>query len=101
MSTPLLGVVAGLVFGAISVGLMMPMSFRDKPAALTSAFVERFAIGLVIGCVQLPWPGWATGLGFGLLLSIPSAIITKTYVPILVTGTIGGLAIGGLIHGWT
>jgi hypothetical protein len=101
MSAPMLGLVAGLVFGAISVGLMMPMSFRDKPAALTAAFVERFAIGLVIGCVQLSWPGWATGLAFGLLLSIPSATITKTYVPILVIGSIGGLIIGGLIHGWT
>jgi hypothetical protein len=36
-----------------------------------------------------------------LLLSIPSAIITKTYVPILVMGSLGGLVIGGIIHGWT
>jgi hypothetical protein len=97
----MLGVIAGLIFGAISVGLMLPMSFRDKPAALTAAFVERFAIGVVIGCVQLPWPGPATGLVFGLLLSIPGAVITKAYAPILVMGTLGGLVIGGLIHGWS
>lgn len=100
MSHQLLGVIAGLIFGALTVGLMARMGFPDKNAALSAAFVERFAIGVVIGCVQLPWPGWLVGLLFGLLLSIPSAIITKTYAPILVMGSLGGLVIGGLIHGW-
>jgi hypothetical protein len=95
-----MGVIAGFIFGAISVGLMLPMAFPNKPAALTAAFVERFAIGLVIGCVQLSWPGWLIGLVFGMLLSIPSAIITKAYKPILAVGTVGGLIIGGIIHGW-
>jgi hypothetical protein len=95
-----MGVIAGFIFGAISVGLMLPMAFPNKPAALTAAFVERFAIGLVIGCVQLSWPGWLIGLVFGLLLSVPSAIITKAYKPILAVGTVGGLIIGGIIHGW-
>jgi len=96
----MLGVVAGLVFGALSVALMIPMSFPDKRAALSAAFVERFAIGLVIGCVQLPWSGWLVGLAFGLLLSLPSALITKAYLPILGIGGLGGLIIGGIIHGW-
>ena len=94
------GVIAGLVFGAVAVGMMLPMSFPDKRAALLGAFTDRFSIGLVLGCVQLPWPGWALGLFFGLLLSLPSAIVTKAYAPILVIGGIGGLVIGGLIHGW-
>jgi len=100
MSHSMLGVVAGLIFGALTVGLMLRMPFPDKKAALSAAFVERFAIGVVIGCVQLALPGWFVGLLFGLLLSIPSAIITKTYIPILVMGSVGGLVIGGLIHGW-
>ena len=100
MSNALRGAIAGIVFGAIAVGMMLPMSFPDKQAALLGAFVDRFAIGLVIGCVQLRWPGWAVGLLFGLLLSLPSAIITKAYPPILVIGGLGGLVIGGLIHGW-
>ena len=33
-------------------------------------------------------------------ISLPDAIITHKYVPILVLGGIGGLVIGGLIHGW-
>src|SRR5207247_6712561 len=39
-------------------------------------------------------------LTFGLLLSLPSAIITKAYAPVLVVGALGGLIIGGVIHGW-
>jgi len=100
MSNLVAGVVAGLIFGAAAVAMMLPMSFPDKSVALGAAFVDRFAIGLVIGCVPLPWPGWATGLTFGLLLSLPSALITKAYAPILVVGALGGLVIGGVIHGW-
>ncbi|WP_254509213.1 hypothetical protein [Anatilimnocola floriformis] len=94
------GLIAGIVFGAVSVAMMLPMPFPDKTAALLGAFLNRFGIGLVIGCVKLPWPGWAIGLAFGLLLSLPEAIITKAYAPILIVGSIGGLLIGGLVHGW-
>jgi hypothetical protein len=94
------GAVAGLIFGAVSAGLMIPMRFPDKRAALLGAFFNRFAIGFVIGCVRLPWPGWAVGLFFGVLLSLPDAIITKAFAPILILGAIGGAVIGGLLHGW-
>ena len=101
MSKILLGLICGLIFGALDVGLMLPMSFPDKTTALLSAFASRFAIGFVIGCAQLPsLPGWIVGLLFGLLISLPDAIITHKYVPILVLGGIGGLVIGGFIHGW-
>ncbi|HLW80366.1 MAG TPA: hypothetical protein VKU44_12295 [Terriglobia bacterium] len=100
MSSPLWGLVAGLVFGAVAVGMMLPMAFPDKRTALLGAFVDRLGIGIVIGCVQLPWSGWVVGLFFGILLSLPSAVITKAYVPILVLGGLGGLVIGGLLHGW-
>ena len=101
MSKVILGLIAGVVFGALDVGLMLPMSFPDKTAALLGAFTSRFAIGFVIGCVQLPsLPGWLVGLLFGLLISLPDAIITHKYIPILVLGGLGGLVIGGLIHGW-
>jgi len=99
--TPLIsGLLSGLIFGAIAVGMMLPMSFPDKTTALLAAFFSRFGIGLVIALVQLPWPGWLIGLVFGLLLSLPDAIVTKAYAPILIVGAVGGLIIGGLIHGW-
>ena len=97
----MLGLISGFIFGAVSVAMMMPMSFPDKRTALLAAFINRFAIGLVIGCVNLPyWPGWAVGLLFALLLSLPAALITKAYAPILIIGAIGGIAIGGIVHGW-
>ena len=97
MSKLLLGAVCGLVFGAIDIGIMLPMSFSDKQAAITAAFIARFGIGFVIGAVQLPWPGWAVGLCFGLLLSTPDAIITKSYGPIIGMGAVGGTIIGILV----
>jgi hypothetical protein len=95
------GIIAGAVFGVVSVAMMIPMSFPDKRAALVAAFINRFGIGLVIGCVVLPgWPGWLVGLLFALLLSVPAALISKAYAPILIIGAVGGAIIGGIIHGW-
>ena len=100
VSNLIAGLISGAVFGAVSVGMMLPMSFPDKKAALLAAFIDRFAIGLVIGCVDLPgWPGWVIGLLFGALLSLPAAIITKAFAPVFI-GTAGGIIIGGIIHGW-
>ena len=101
MSNLMSGVIGGLIFGAVSVAMMLPMSFPDKRTALLAAFINRFAIGLVIGCVVLPGrPGWGVGLLFGILLSLPAALITKAYAPILIIGALGGVIIGGVIHGW-
>lgn len=100
MGTLTAAVVSGLIFGAVAVALMLPMQFPDKRTALLGAFASRFAIGFIIGCVQLPWAGWLIGLVFGLLLSLPDAIVTKAYAPILVVGAVGGLLIGGILHGW-
>jgi len=97
MSRIKLGIICGLVFGAIDIGIMLPMSFPDKKAAITAAFIARFGIGFVIGAARLPWPGWAVGLCFGLLLSIPDALITKAYGPIIGMGAIGGTIVGILI----
>jgi hypothetical protein len=96
MSAIPFGILAGLVFGALSVGLMLPMSFPDKTTALLAAFADRFAIGFLIPLVSLPGPGWARGIVVGLLLSIPSAIVSKAYAPILVIGALGGAIIGWL-----
>jgi hypothetical protein len=93
----MLGVVCGLVFGAVDIAIMLPMAFPDKRAAITAAFIARFGIGFAIGAARLPWPGWLVGLVFGLLLSVPDAIITKAYAPIVGMGAIGGTVIGFLV----
>ena len=97
MSRVLLGVICGLGFGVIDIAIMMPMSFPDKRAAISAAFIARFGIGFVIGANDLPWPGWAVGLCFGLLLSIPDALITKAYGPIIGVGALGGTIIGVIV----
>ena len=101
MTKLLAGVVAGLAFGVVAVLTMLPLSFPDKRTALAAAFASRFAIGFVIANIQLPWPGWVSGLLLGVLLSLPDALVTKSYAPILAMGGLGGLLIGGLINGWS
>jgi hypothetical protein len=99
-----LGVLAGLLYGALSAASMIPLQFPDKPAALTGAFLNRLAIGIVIGAVigapqvdALRLPAWAIGLAIGLLLSAGDAVITRAYAPILVMGALGGALIGWIV----
>ena len=100
MSRLVLGTICGLVYGALSAASMLPLTFPDKKAAVLGAFLNRFAIGFVIGAARLPVPNWATGLIFGILLSLPDAIITKAYAPILILGASGGLIIGLIVGKW-
>jgi hypothetical protein len=100
MTSLSLGALSGVIFGIITVLLMIPLKFKDKRAAIVGAFINRFAIGFVIGATLLPLPGWARGLFFGFLLSLPDALITKAYIPILVIGALGGLLIGIVVSVW-
>ena len=94
MSRITLGIVCGLGFGLLDAILMLPMSFPNKRVAITGAFLDRFAIGFLICVVDLPWPGWCVGLIVALLISLPSAVVTKSYAPILGVGAVGGVIIG-------
>jgi hypothetical protein len=100
MSRLLLGTICGLIYGALSAASMVPLAFSDKTAALTGAFINRFAIGFVIGETRLPAPSWVQGLIFGVLLSLPDAIITKAFAPILILGAVGGVVIGLIVGKW-
>jgi hypothetical protein len=104
MSRLPLGLLAGIVYGALSAASMMPLSFPDKRAALLGAFLNRLAIGVVIGAVigapqidALRLPPWLIGLAVGVLLSAADAVITKAYAPILVFGAAGGAVIGWIV----
>ena len=96
MSPMLFGLIAGVAFGAIDVALMLPMSFPDKRTALIGAFLSRFAIGFLIPFCKLPLPAVVSSATIALLVSLPDAVITKSYVPILATGIVGGAIIGWL-----
>jgi hypothetical protein len=75
---------------------MIPPSFPDNRAAMLGAFTLRFGLGFLICNRRLPWPGWAVGLLLGILLSLPDTVITKATAPILASGAVGGLMIGGI-----
>lgn len=97
MDNVTLGVICGVVFGLFSSLIMVPMKFengREKWEALTSAFLDRFMIGLLVPNVTFGLDPLISGLILGIGLSLPSAIITRAYAPIIVIGAIGGLIIG-------
>jgi hypothetical protein len=100
MSKLMLGAICGIVWGALSAASMIPLEFTDKRAALAGAFLNRFAIGFVLGVARLPVSSWLNGLIFGVLLSLPDAIITKAYAPILILGAIGGVVISLIVGKW-
>ena len=50
--------------------------------------------GFLIPNVNLSFHPTVTGLLFGLGLSLPSAVITRAYAPIIGTGILGGILVG-------
>ena len=100
MSRVPLGVLLGLVIGAVDVALMLPLSFPDKRAALLGAFCARFALGFFAATARLPMSPILSGLLVGILTSLPDAIITKAYVPIMATGVVFGAIAGWIVGRW-
>ena len=100
MNRLLLGFLLGLTAGIVDVLLMLPMKFPDKPTALAGAFFSRFAIGFLSANVKVPFHPALAGALVGLLISIPDAITTKAYAPILITGVFFGALCGWAAHAW-
>jgi hypothetical protein len=98
MSIWLTGLIAGLAFGIVTVAIMLPLKFEDKRAALIASFISRLTIGFIIVVLDLPLAGWLSGLLLGLILSLPQAIVTRSYGPILGNGAVGGAIIGLVVH---
>ncbi len=100
MSKITLGIICGLAFGIIDVLVMIPLKYengRKRNEAMSAAFLERFMIGFLIPNVNLGIYPALIGLLLGTGLSLPSAIITRAYAPIIGIGAIGGLIIGFLV----
>jgi hypothetical protein len=94
MDTLWLGLACGIGFGVLAVLMMLPLTFPDRRTALSAAFASRFAIGFLVPVVHLPFPWVVGGALVGLLVSLPDAIVTKAYAPILGIGTAGGALVG-------
>lgn len=92
-----LGLLLGVGIGVVDVLLMLPLKFPDKRAALLGAFCARFALGFFAATVSLPVSPILSGVIVGVLTSLPDAIITKAYAPIMVTGLIFGAMAGWIV----
>lgn len=91
------GIICGLVFGVIDVLVMIPLKYennRKKYEAMISAFLERFMIGFLVPNVDLGIHPALSGLLLGVGLSVPTAIITRVYAPIIGIGVVGSVVIG-------
>lgn len=101
MNKILLGIICGSSFGIIDVLIMIPLKYENKRKrieAMLSAFIERFMIAFLIPNVDLGIHPALTGLILGFSLSVPSAIITRVYAPIIGTGIAGGVVIGFIVN---
>lgn len=101
MSKITLGIICGLGFGIVDVLVMIPLKYennRKKMEAMSSAFIDRFMIGFLIPNIDLGIHPALTGLLLGATLSLPAAIITRVYAPIIGTGVIGGVIIGFVVN---
>ena len=79
--------------------LMLPLSFH-KRTALLAAFTSRFSLGFFVALINLRLSPIAAVVLVGLLTSVPDAIITKAYAPILATGLICGAIAGWIVGRW-
>jgi hypothetical protein len=92
-----LGIICGVAFGVIDILIMIPLKYeskRKKVEAISAAFLERFMIGFLIPNIDLGISPIITGAILGIALSVPSAIITRVYGPIVGIGLVGGIIIG-------
>jgi len=88
-----LGILCGLIFGALSVAIMLPMQFAEASRNARLIFPSI--------CHWSLYRSDESGKNrmgnrtlSGILLSLPDAIITKAYVPIMTFGAVGGTTIG-------
>ena len=97
MSRLKVGLIAGVDFGVIDIIPMLFMDLPNRNVAIAGAFTSRFAIGFLIPNTALPFAGWVNGLLISSLMSIPDAIITSAFGPILGFGAVGGIIIGFIV----
>jgi hypothetical protein len=94
MNGIVLGIILGLIYGVLDIIPMFKMNLPDRRAAITGAFINRFSIGFLVPNSLPTIDPILRGLLLGIGLSLPDAIITKAYIPIMALGIVGGLVVG-------
>lgn len=101
MNRLILGILLGIVFGAIDVLMVLLGKHPDRTMAmLLQAFSSRFAIGFLGANVSLPMHPVFAGAVVGLLISLPDAFIVKSYAGIIGTGLVFGALAGWAAKAW-
>jgi hypothetical protein len=96
-----LGILLGVVFGAMDVAMTLAGNHPDRSASmLLQAFSSRFAIGLLGANVSLGMHPVLAGALAGLLISLPDAFALQSYGGVLGTGLIFGAAAGWAANKW-
>jgi hypothetical protein len=91
--------VCGSVFAIAEAGAVLfvrwPGAGREL-RTLAVSVVGRFLTGLLVPTVDLGVALWATGLLLGIGLSIPIAVVSRTYAGPLGVGAVGGIVIAAI-----
>jgi hypothetical protein len=96
-----LGILLGILFGAIDVSMVLLGNHPERTAEmLLQAFFSRFAIGFLGANVSLQMHPALAGALIGLLISLPDAFAMKSYVGILGTGLLFGALTGWAAMKW-
>ena len=88
------GLVAGTIFGMVSIIPMFLMQFEDKTRTIAASFIDRFAIGFHNLQPGTSCSDWLKGGIAGFVLRLPDVIVTGKYAPIPGLGLIGGIVCG-------
>ena len=95
MNRILLGILCGILFGAVDASRVVFGKSPDKSARIIlEAFFSRFALGILAANVTFRLHPVLSGAIVGLLISLPEAIAMKSYAGILGTGLVFGALTG-------
>lgn len=92
-----LGILFGVALASFDVATLARLrwpSRAQKLDALAAAAIERFMLGLLIPTVDLGTARWLAGVILGVGLSLPSALLTRAYQPVIGVGLVAGLLLG-------
>lgn len=101
MNRILLGILCGIVFGAMDASMVIFGKGPDKSMTMIlQAFLSRFALGILAANVNFRLNSVVSGAIVGLLISLPDAVAMKSYPGILGTGLVFGALTGTAVKLW-
>lgn len=82
MNRVLLGILCGILFGAIDASMVLLGKPEKSTTVLLQAFCSRFVLGILAANVTFRLHPALSGAIVGLLISLPEALVMKSYAGI-------------------